>query len=69
MGTPAATADVDPTEAVIISGARRGEIILLDADVPVDWTALNEQLDSLNQKLTAVSREIRACSKALKSGK
>ena len=69
MGAPAIANDPDPTEAVIISGSRRGEIIRLNPDQSIEWTALNKQLDLLNEKLAAVSREIRACSKAIKPGK
>jgi hypothetical protein len=61
----------DATEAVIISGKRRGEIIRLNGVDTIisdaELSALNEALDQLNTKLARVSKEVRACSKLLKT--
>jgi hypothetical protein len=62
MAATAAASEI--TEAVIISGSRKGEIIRLN---DIDWAALNDGLDSLNEKLRRVSKEIRATAKAFKT--
>ena len=64
MGSTATASQV--TEAVIISGSRKGQIIRID---DIEWDALNDKLDKLNSKLAAVSREIRASTKAFKSAR
>jgi hypothetical protein len=68
MGSPALAPDLASTEAVIISGARRGEIIRLPGD-DIEWATLNKKLDALNDKLQTVSQEVRAFTKTLKSAK
>ena len=61
----------EPVEAVIISGSRRGEIVLLPEGLPSvsddDVSALNEALDELIAAVDRVSLEVRVTTAALKS--
>jgi len=59
------------TEAVIISGPRRGEIIALrDDQMPdlseQDINALNEALDQLNARLEVLNHELRLAAEAFR---
>jgi len=64
-------ATMEPPEAVIISGPRRGEIIRLPFEWPADESAgeiqaLNEALDRLDLCLQRFSFELRETTRALR---
>ena len=60
----------EPIDAVIISGARRGEIVRLPEGLPAiterEISALNQALDDLIAAVDRVSAEVRATTEAIK---
>ncbi len=59
----------EPLEAVIISGPRKGQIIRLPDEAPVEYSheevqALNDALDKLDAALQRLSAQIRETTKS-----